>query len=163
MADFDLGQGLVVREPTALSPAAAWALSRELLAGYERLGCAVRFTLEAPPGRVAAEVVDPRGTRIEATVDVTPGQIVILIEGQVRVDGLLAALATPEAVRRETADRVRALLRRSLERAPAPTPGVDASDLERRLATLATLRARGLIDDVELRAKRQQIIDEFVG
>jgi hypothetical protein len=162
VADFDLGDDLLVREPVALAPPAAWALSRDLLAGYERIGCAVRFTEEAPPSRVAAEVLDPKGTRIHATVDVGDGAIAIRIEGSVRVDGLVAALATPEAVRRETADRVRALLRRAIHERPAPAPAA-TSDLERRLATLAALRAKGLIDDAELRAKRRQIIDEFVG
>lgn len=114
MATFDLGDAVRLQRTVGVATAEAYARGKELLAGYEQLGYRVRFTEEAPPTRVVAEVSNRAGTKILASVDLSPSprgsELELRLRGTVHVGGMKAMLASDGLVRSEAKKKLTAFI-----------------------------------------------------
>ena len=114
MATFDLGDAVRLQRTVGVATAEAYARGKELLAGYEQLGYRVRFTEEAPPTRVVAEVSNRAGTKILASVDLSPSprgsELELRLRGSVHVGGMKAMLASDGLVRSEATKKLTAFI-----------------------------------------------------
>jgi len=135
VATFDLGDAVRLQRTVGVATEEAYARGKELLAGYEQLGYRVRFTEEAPPARVVAEVSNRAGTKILASVDLSPSprgsELELRLRGTVHVGGMKAMLASDGLVRSEATKKLTAFIDAKFPAHEVYTPPADPAPAER--------------------------------